>query len=84
MPEWKATINLRHVFHNEAMTFEQRRDAIVRCIRSSSWAKGYAPDSAFHGFVDELADAKSSEEFDAPWGELYDYADADRVWIATF
>jgi len=34
--------------------------------------------------VDELADAETGDDFDAPWDALYDEADLDRVWIATF
>lgn len=35
-------------------------------------------------YVDELADATNFDEFNGPWAEIYDLADADRTWIATF
>jgi hypothetical protein len=34
-------------------------------------------------FVEELGDARNGDGFNAPWNEIYDIADADRVWIGT-
>lgn len=75
-PIWDRKINLTGVFHNNDLTFEQRRDAIVRILRASAWMKERAE-------VDNLAYAEDTEEFDGWWDELYDEADYDRVWIAT-
>ena len=36
-PIWDRKIRLADVFHNDALTFEQQRDAIVKRIRSSGW-----------------------------------------------
>jgi hypothetical protein len=77
-PIWVMTISLRGVFGNENMTFEQRRDEIVRRIRRSSWDNVLVSD-----LLDEWADATTAEEFDEVWDAIYDEADADRVWIAT-
>jgi hypothetical protein len=33
LPVWDQKLRLADVFHNDAMTFEQRRDAIVQRIR---------------------------------------------------
>jgi hypothetical protein len=81
MPIWLDKINLADVFHNEEMSFEQRRDVIVQRIRRSGW-----PDrnSSVYDLIDELADCETGNEFDGPWSLIYDEADADRVWIATF
>jgi hypothetical protein len=84
LPLWERTVNLREVFHNEEMTFEQRRDAIVRILRASPWLAGRGEFDALVEIVDLLADACDAEEFDGWWSELYDHADYDRVWIATF
>lgn len=84
LPVWDRKINLADVFHNDAMTFEQKRDAIVRRIRASAWFKQYDEVDDLPQFVEELADTQSGKEFDGPWSEIYDIADYDRVWIATF
>ena len=53
-------INLADVFHNDDLTFEQRRDAIVRRIRATTWFKNYDRDhdrfNDLPQFVEELAD----------------------------
>lgn len=79
---WLLTINLRDVWRNEGMTFEQRRDAIVTRIRNSGWIT--EDHYTLGDLVDELADAVNTDAFDAVWDLIYDHADADRVWIATF
>lgn len=80
-PIWDRRIDLSDVFHNEEMTFEQRRNAIVARLRASAWLKGRA--DGLTDLVDELADTADGDEFDGPWDEIYDYADVERVWIAT-
>ncbi len=79
---WLLTINLRDVFRNEDMTFEERRDAIVARIRASGWIT--EDDWSLDNLVEELGDVETTDEFDAVWDEIYNEADADRVWIATF
>ena len=82
-PVWDRKINLSGVFHNTDMSFEERRDAIVRILRASTWIKGLDEfDNAMEA-LDGLADAEDTEEFDGWFDELYDCADADRVWITT-
>lgn len=82
MPRWTYTIRLKDVFHNDAMTFEQRRDAIVARLRNSQW---YAEiDSVLRDHVDELAETTDTDGFDYVWNKIYDEADADRAWIETF
>ncbi len=80
MPHWAKTIRLGDVFHNDNLTFEQRRDRIVRKIRRSGW-----PDDNPHvaRLVDELAEADGVNYFDGVWTAIYDEANADRVWIDT-
>ncbi len=83
-PIWAHKINLADVFHNDDLTFEQKRDAIVRRIRASRWFKDYDEHDDLPQFVEELADAEDKHAFNSPWDCIYDIADADRVWIATF
>ena len=83
-PSWAHKLNLADVFRNDDLSFEQKRDAIVRRIRATTWFKGYDESDDLPQFVEELAGAADAAEFDGPWDCIYDIADADRVWIATF
>jgi hypothetical protein len=82
-PVWAHKVNLRDVFHDDNLTFEQRRDAIVRRIRATTWFKQYDEFDDLPMFVEELADAETKAAFNDVLDEIYDIADADRVWIAT-
>jgi hypothetical protein len=81
-PSWAHQLNLADVFHDADLSFEERRDAIVRRIRLTAWFKGYDETEDLPQFVEELADTEAGE-FDAVWDSIYDIADADRVWIRT-
>jgi hypothetical protein len=82
-PVWDRTIRLGDVFHNEAMSFEERRDAIVRRLRDSRWLRDHDEGDELHQFIEELADTADKTEFNGPWDEIYDIADVERVWIDT-
>jgi len=83
LPVWDRKIRLADIFHNEAMTFEQRRDAIVARLRASAWFKECDEYDDLPQFVEELSETRDVDEFDGPWDCIYDIADADRVWIET-
>jgi hypothetical protein len=79
-PIWAHHLDVSDGFHNEALTFEQRRDRIVARLRASAW---HMDSETVQELTDELADSKNGDEFDGPWEDLYDEADHDRVWIRT-
>lgn len=86
-PIWAHHISLVDIWKNEAMTFEARRDAVVARLRASGWLKDRDPedqDDEVMEIVWHLGDAPDADEFDGWWDDLYDHADADRVWIALF
>lgn len=83
MPEWKMTIDVSGVFHNENYSFTERRDIIVRTLRKSSWLKDRDEFDLLVQYVEELSTADNTEEFNSAWSSIYDEADADRVWIRT-
>ncbi len=83
-PSWAHTLNLADVFHNDGLTFEQKRDAIVRRVRATTWFKDYDEQDNLPQMVEELADTDSQDWFNSVWDCIYDIADADRVWITTF
>jgi hypothetical protein len=79
-PIWAVRLDVSDVFHNEELTFEQRRDLIVTQLRVSAW---HRDSEMVQELTDELADTQNGDEFDGPWDRLYDEADYDRVWIRT-
>lgn len=78
---WKHKLDLRDIFHSEAHTFTNRRDIIVaRIQRSKFWDED---DDELTALTEELADAEDAEQFNSPWDALYDWFNANRVWVAT-
>ena len=82
-PMWESKISVADVFHNDAMTFPEIRDAVVRRLRASTWFKSKDEYDTLPMLVEELSDAEDASEFDYAWSGIYDEADADRVWITT-
>lgn len=79
-PIWAHRLDVSDVFHNEALTFEQRRGHIVAWRRASAWRRD---SEVVQELTYELARTQNGDEFDGPWDGLYDEADYDRVWIRT-
>lgn len=78
---WKHKLDLRDIFHSEAHSFTNRRDIIVaRIQRSHFWDED---DYDLTTIVDELAETEDGDDFNGPWEAFYDWADANRVWVAT-
>jgi hypothetical protein len=84
MTTWTYTIRIADIWKNDALSFEEQRDRIVARLRKSQWFSDSGDQSDLAAYVDELADATSFDEFNGPWGEIYDLADADRAWIAIY
>jgi len=82
-PAWEYTVDLSAVFHNEGMSFEEIRDAVVQILRSSKWADGRDEFDDLIEAIDGLAAAEDNEEFNGWFDEIYDRADYDRAWIKT-
>jgi hypothetical protein len=85
-PIWSEKIDLKDVFHDKSITFEQRRDAIVARLKMSRWYIDADPDEldGVREIIDcHLAEAEDVDEFDGWWSDLYDHADYARVWIGT-
>ena len=82
MPTWKYKLQLADVWRNDDLTFIERRDEVVRRIKDSQfWDED---DTELYDIVDELADTDTPDYFDQVWDAFYDWADAERVWVATF
>lgn len=83
MPTWIYKLDLKDVFGNEDMTFEERRDEIVKRLRESAWYKSHREGAWFHSLIEELSETEDVQYFDCVWENVYDQADFDRAWIAT-
>ena len=86
MTNWKHQLKLGDVFHNDDMTFDARRDAIVARIRATGWYKRtVAGEDGYEltDIVDDLADTKGADTFDEIWSNFYDWCDENRVWVET-
>lgn len=81
LPQWAGTVRLRDIWRNKEMTFEERRDAIVRRIRASRWFKKYDEFDELPAFVEELSDVDTQEWFDYVWSQITLCADYDRIWL---
>jgi hypothetical protein len=83
LPVWDRKLSFRGLFHNDSLTFEQSRDAIVARLRSSAWLTGRDEFDELVCAVEELSEAPSVSDFDQVWDLIYDIADDERVWIET-
>jgi len=81
MPVWALRVNLADVFRAGDLPYAERRDTIVDRLRASAWLRQLDEPDPVAELVDDLAQARDEEEFDLVFDLLYDYADADRVWI---
>lgn len=78
---WKHKLDLCDIFHSEAHGFTNRRDIIVaRVQRAKFWDED---DDELTALTEELAEAEDSDQFNSAWDALYDWFDANRVWVST-
>lgn len=83
MTNWQHTIKLTGIIHNDELTFIEKRDAIVKKLKASSWYRRSDEDDELRETVEELSETTTIFDFDLVWSAIYDMADADKVWIAT-
>lgn len=82
MARWIYELDIKHVFRDREMSFEEKRDAIVKRIRNSLF---HSPDDLVLEYIlTALEEAADEAEFDHEWGWFYDYADEHRIWVRTF
>lgn len=79
MAQWLKQVDLKDVFHDDEMPFEEKRDIIVRRLK-----KAFLGHEEANEILLDLATADDVDEFDEYWDALYDIADRERVWISTF
>jgi hypothetical protein len=83
MAAWRHTLELADIFHDDDLSFEQRRDEIVRRIKAAPFYDSGRCDFDLVDLVDQLEHAEEIEHFDDYWSDFYDYCDVNRIWVAT-
>jgi hypothetical protein len=79
---WLHKVRLKDVFHNDDLSFEERRDETVR--RFNLVRRHHFPeDLDLELLLEELAEAPDPDEFDIVWDSIYDWCDDYRVWVET-
>lgn len=95
-PIWDHSLRIKHLL-NESSSDERAQELgaeVAKILRASSWLKreqaliaadpenaGLHVTSEIEDLADELADVTTLEHFNEALDELYDLADAHRVWI---
>ena len=78
MPNWKKRLDLSDVFHNDALPFEQKREAIVQRLRLAH----LGPTAT--ALIDAIEHTSDVDTFDEQFDRLYDWADqGHQLWIVT-
>jgi hypothetical protein len=80
MAVWLETVNLKDVWHQN-LPWTEIRDIAVDRLKKTEW---YTKSPLVRDIVADLESVSDLGEFNWVWNNLYDEADADRVWIATF
>ena len=82
MPVWHLTIKLGDLWRAD-IGFPEKRDKIVSVLKISGWRDLTDRQEDFDELIDELSETLNIQEFDLAFSDIYDLADADRVWIET-
>ena len=84
--DWKYVLDLSAFYHAEDLTLREKATRIVTLVENSRFFEA-AWTFDLQDFVEEMGDfareGTSVEIFDSLMENLYDYADAYRVWVKT-
>lgn len=78
MAEWKRKVDVSQWFHDDALSVAEKAKAIAAHLRPL-----IGDDEEAAELLDMLAEQDEADDFDYVWNDLYDWADAKRVWINT-
>jgi len=87
MANWKYQINLADIFENvEEQPIELTAMEIYQRFASfmEKHCEMFEDDYSTEDTIDNLKYCESVEEIDSLLSELYDFADANRIWINTW
>lgn len=82
---WKLEINLKDVWPNDNFgSPKEHIAAVVKVLENSNWLAMTSDKGELSYLFSELKYAETYSDFDYWWDRVYDLADYDRVWLATF
>ena len=85
MPQWNITIDVKDVWENfDKNDVPASVKLVVERIKASGWRNITPYPHTFDQLISDLEASETLDEFNSWWSEVYDLADIDRVWIATF
>lgn len=84
MANWYLTVDLSDYWHSEHLGFEEKRDGITSLLSASPWRNLSLHPGRIDQLIAELRKTTSVAAFDAVFGQVYELADTDRVWIETY
>jgi hypothetical protein len=85
MKQWRARVDVSDVFHDDEVTLGDKAQTIA--ARLGVVGERIDPGSdELPELLEELCDAGAQGDvqwFDNVWSGVYDWADANRVWVST-
>lgn len=96
MANWRCTIDFKPFYHDDKLSIKEKADRAVKELRRTQKLKSFEDDYDLDDIIEdfegvsgdgeptETTEFTITEDFDARMSELYDWADANRVWVATF
>ncbi len=82
MTDWKRTVNIKDLI-DPSQTADvvalQIRDRLVKAF--NGFSPFGRPDMEFANILADFEDVETVEDCNAALGRLYDWADAERVWL---
>lgn len=85
MGEWKHKVRTGDVFANDELSFEERRDELVRRLRMSPAAIDGINGEELVALLEEAAETKTTDDFDSVWDDIYDLCDGGQwLWLEPF
>lgn len=80
--QWDHIIKIGDVIYDDDLTFEQKRDAVVKRILKSSAVRDGTRGEELRALAGELGEAADADDYDWIIGDIYDLADAGKwLWL---
>lgn len=90
MANWKLHIDISNIWdkYPDEIDFEEFKSSIISELNTyiDQINEIFGEDEAieYENIVNDLNDTEDEDEFNYAWQNLYDWADANLVWIETF
>lgn len=91
MAKWRYTIDIKESWALAQDETISTSELVRRILPIFKAAPAFQNDIIFQerverleNLLEEYGDDIDNEDFDEAWGDLYDWADDRKVWIATF